>query len=37
MMLDGRMVLGLVVVGLLGLAALVIGTAIMLKKNAAVG
>ncbi len=36
-MLDGRMVLGLVVVGLLGLAALVIGTAIILKKNAAVG
>lgn len=37
MVLNGRMVLGLVVVALLGLGALVIGTAIILKKNATVG
>ncbi len=36
-LLNGRMVLGLVVVALLGLVALVVGTAIILKKNATIG
>ncbi len=37
MLLNGRMVLGLVLVALLGLVALVVGTAIILKKNATIG